>query len=87
MASIHGKNTRPEMLVRRYLHRLGFRFRIHDKRYPGRPDLILPKHRVAIFVYGCFWHGHERSNFRAASTRADWWKTIPSLESGLINLR
>ena len=74
MASIRGKNTRPEILVRRYLHRLGFRFRIHDRRYPGHPDLILPKYRVAIFIHGCFWHGHECSNFRPASTRADWWR-------------
>ena len=74
MASIKGRDTRPELLVRRFLHARGFRFRVHDKRYTGRPDVILPKYAVAIFVHGCFWHGHECANFRPSSTRALWWK-------------
>lgn len=58
MASIRAKDTRPEMLVRRYLHAAGLRFRLHDRRLPGRPDIVLKRHRVAIFVNGCFWHRH-----------------------------
>ena len=58
MAGIRGRNTRPEVLVRSFLHRHGFRFRIHGKRLPGRPDVILPKYRTVIFVHGCFWHRH-----------------------------
>lgn len=58
MASIRGKDTRPEMIVRRYLHAVGLRYRLHDRRLPGRPDLVLKRHKVAIFVNGCFWHRH-----------------------------
>lgn len=58
MASIRGKNTRPELLVRRGLHRLGFRFRLHRRDLPGRPDLVFPKYRAVLFVHGCFWHRH-----------------------------
>lgn len=73
MASIKGRDTRPEMIVRRFLHALGFRFRLHDRRFPGRPDLVLPRYRVAIFIHGCFWHGHNCDNFRRSTTRAQWW--------------
>jgi DNA mismatch endonuclease (patch repair protein) len=59
MASVKKGNTKPEMALRRALHREGFRYRLHDKRLPGRPDLVLPRHRAAIFVHGCFWHRHE----------------------------
>jgi DNA mismatch endonuclease (patch repair protein) len=59
MAGIRGKNTRPERLVRSFLHRQGFRFRLHTSTLPGRPDLILPKYKLAIFVHGCFWHRHQ----------------------------
>ncbi|MGO4185913.1 very short patch repair endonuclease, partial [Paenibacillus sp. TAF43_2] len=59
MSKIRSKNTVPEMIVRRYLHSRGFRFRLHDKKLPGKPDLILPKYKTAIFVHGCFWHAHE----------------------------
>lgn len=58
MASIRGKDTKPEMTVRRFLHGKGFRFRLHVRSLPGRPDLVLPKYRLAIFVHGCFWHRH-----------------------------
>lgn len=74
MAGIRGKNTKPEMLVRHGLHRRGFRFRLHDRSLPGHPDLILPRHNVAIFVHGCFWHGHDCHLFRWPRTREDFWK-------------
>jgi DNA mismatch endonuclease (patch repair protein) len=74
MAGIKGKNTRPEMLVRKGLHRSGFRFLLHDKRLPGKPDLVLPKYKAVIFVNGCFWHGHDCHLFKWPSTRADFWR-------------
>lgn len=74
MASIRSKDTRPEMLVRRYLHAVGLRFRLHDRRLPGRPDLVLKRHRVAIFVNGCFWHRHPGCKLatETASNVAFW---------------
>ena len=74
MAGIKGKNTRPEMLVRRGLHALGFRFVLHDRRLPGKPDMVLPRWRSAIFVHGCFWHGHDCPLFRWPSTRQEFWR-------------
>lgn len=59
MAGIKGKNTKPEMNVRRYLHSMGFRYRLHVKNLPGRPDVVLPKYKLVIFVHGCFWHRHK----------------------------
>lgn len=59
MAGIRGKNTKPELIVRRFLHARGFRYRLHYSRLPGQPDIIMPKHKVAIFVHGCFWHRHQ----------------------------
>lgn len=74
MAKVRSKNTKPEMLVRKALHRLGYRFRLHRSDLPGTPDLVLPKHRLAIFVHGCFWHRH--SGCGRASTpqtnKANW---------------
>jgi len=58
MASVKGKNTRPEVRVRSLLHRMGYRFRLHHKGLPGKPDIVLPKYRTCIFVHGCFWHQH-----------------------------
>ncbi|WP_213036382.1 very short patch repair endonuclease [Candidatus Nitrotoga fabula] len=58
MALITGKNTTPELMVRRALHKAGFRFRLHIKDLPGKPDIVLPKYKTVIFVNGCFWHGH-----------------------------
>jgi DNA mismatch endonuclease, patch repair protein len=75
MGRIRSKDTKPELLVRRGLHKRGFRFRLHDRTLPGRPDLILRKHRVAIFVHGCFWHGHDCPLFRWPRTREDFWRT------------
>lgn len=74
MAGIRGKNTKPEMIVRRRLHRLGFRFLVHDKRLPGKPDLVFPKWRGVIFVNGCFWHGHDCRLFKLPSTRTEFWR-------------
>lgn len=75
MSQIRSKNTRPEMIVRKFLFSKGFRYRIHDKKLPGKPDIVLPKYRTAIFVHGCFWHGHEGCKyFSLPKSNADWWK-------------
>jgi DNA mismatch endonuclease (patch repair protein) len=74
MAAIKGKNTKPEMRVRSVLHSLGYRFRLHRKDLPGRPDIVLPKYRVAIFVHGCFWHCHDCRYGRVVpATRSEFW--------------
>lgn len=73
MARIRGANTKPEIFVRSALHRAGFRFRIHPRALPGRPDIVLPKHRTVVFVHGCFWHRHGcRLASEPASRRAFW---------------
>lgn len=74
MSGIKGKNTKPELLVRRGLHALGFRFRLHSKDVAGKPDLIFRKYRAVIFVHGCFWHGHNCHLFRMPSTRTEFWQ-------------
>jgi DNA mismatch endonuclease (patch repair protein) len=74
MAGIRGKDTRPEMLIRRALHRLGFRYRLHARDLPGRPDLSFPRFHSVIFVHGCFWHGHSCHLFRWPSTRSTFWR-------------
>ncbi|MGH8242917.1 MAG: very short patch repair endonuclease [Steroidobacteraceae bacterium] len=74
MSGIRSRDTMPERLIRSELHRLGFRFRLHSSKIPGRPDLVLPKYRVAVFVHGCFWHGHDCPLFRLPRTRRDFWK-------------
>ena len=74
MSRIKGKNTKPEMLVRRFLHAQGFRYRLHDKKLPGKPDVVLAKYRTVIFVHGCFWHGHAHCKYYVIpKTRTDWW--------------
>ena len=74
MSQIRGKNTKPEMLVRRFLHARGFRYRLHDKKLPGKPDMVLPKYKTVIFIHGCFWHGHEGCRYYVVpKTRTDWW--------------
>ena len=76
MAGIRGKDTQPELAIRRALHAKGFRFRLHAKNLPGRPDLVLSKHRAVIFVHGCFWHRHGKCRFATTpATRADFWQT------------
>lgn len=75
MAGIRGKNTKPELLLRRALHAHGFRFRIHSSKVHGRPDIVLPKHRAVIFVHGCFWHRHEGCRYTTSpSTRPEFWQ-------------
>lgn len=74
MAGIKSKNTKPEMIVRRGLHALGFRFRLHDRNLPGKPDLVLSRWRAVIFVHGCFWHGHDCHLFRWPASKQDFWR-------------
>lgn len=74
MSGIRGKNTKPELTIRKALHARGFRYRIHCKDLPGNPDLCLPKYRAVIFVHGCFWHGHDCHLFKWPKTRPDFWE-------------
>ncbi|WP_085885858.1 very short patch repair endonuclease [Oceanibacterium hippocampi] len=75
MSGIRGKNTKPELALRRALHARGFRFRLHSKKVHGRPDLVLPKLRAAVFVHGCFWHRHVGCRYTTTpSTRRDFWQ-------------
>ncbi|WP_124354863.1 very short patch repair endonuclease [Pseudomonas chlororaphis] len=73
MSGIQGKNTSPELQIRQALHARGFRFRIHAKHLPGKPDLLLPKYKAVIFVHGCFWHGHNCRYFKVPQTRTEFW--------------
>ena len=74
MSQIKGKDTKPELLVRQYLHAQGLRYRLHDKALPGKPDLVLPKYKTIVFVHGCFWHKHEGCRyFVVPKTRTDFW--------------
>lgn len=74
MSGIKGKDTKPEMTVRRILHAAGFRYRLHDKKLSGKPDIVLPRYGAVIFVHGCFWHGHNHcSLFRMPSSRQEFW--------------
>lgn len=74
MSGIRGRNTKPEILVRSLLHRQGFRFRLHVRELPGKPDIVLPRYHAVIFVHGCFWHGHDCPLFRMPGTREDFWR-------------
>lgn len=74
MSRVKPKDTKPEILVRKYLHFRGLRFRLHDSRLPGKPDIVLPKYRTVIQVNGCFWHKHEGCKyFVVPKTRTEWW--------------
>lgn len=76
MAAIRGKNTKPEIKVRSILHSMGYRFRLHRKDLPGKPDIVLPRLTLAIFVHGCFWHHHDCRYGRAVPvTRAEFWES------------
>src|SRR5258708_6348600 len=78
MGLVRANNTKPELLVRRLVHRLGYRFRLHRRDLPGKPDLVFPARRKIIFVHGCFWHGHEcRLGRRRPKSRLDYW--IPKI--------
>ncbi len=71
---IKGKNTKPEMLVRKFLYANGYRYKLHDKSLPGKPDIVLPKYKTVIFVHGCYWHGHKNCKyFVVPKTRTEWW--------------
>jgi DNA mismatch endonuclease (patch repair protein) len=74
MSRVKSKNTKPELIVRKFLHAHGFRYKLHDKHLPGKPDIVLPKYKTVIFVHGCFYHGHEGCRyFVVPKTRTDWW--------------
>lgn len=73
MAAVKGRNTKPEVTVRKALHAAGYRFRLHRKDLPGRPDVVLPRHHVAVFVHGCFWHGHDCRRGRRPTSNAGFW--------------
>lgn len=74
MSRIKGKDTKPEMLVRKFLHANGYRYKLHDKKLSGKPDIVLPKYNTVIFVHGCFWHGHANCKyFKIPQTRTQWW--------------
>ena len=74
MSQIRSKNTKPELLVRKYLFAYGFRYRLHQKKLPGKPDIVLPKYKTVIFVQGCFWHGHEGCKYYVVpKTKTEWW--------------
>ncbi len=74
MSRIRAKDTKPELIVRKFLHSRGFRYRLHKKTLPGKPDITLPKYKTVIFVNGCFWHGHDGCKyFVVPKTRTEWW--------------
>lgn len=74
MSMIRGKNTKPEIIIRKFLYSKGFRFTLHKKELPGKPDIILSKYKTVIFVHGCFWHGHKNCKyFIVPKTRTKWW--------------
>lgn len=74
MAGIRAKNTKPELLLRRALHSRGFRYRLHSPILPGKPDIVFPKYRVAVFVHGCFWHAHDCKYFKLPRSRTEFWQ-------------
>lgn len=74
MAAIKARNTRPEMLVRKALHKAGFRYRLHVANLPGKPDLMFPRYKAVVFVQGCFWHQHQCAMFHWPKTRTEWWR-------------
>lgn len=93
MRRIKGKNTKPEILVRRLMHGMGYRFRLHRKDLPGKPDVVLPKYKTVVFVHGCFWHGHDcRKGTDRPSSNAEFWaekiaKNIERDRKSLVELR
>lgn len=74
MSRIRSTDTKPELLVRKYLHAQGYRYKLHDKTLPGKPDIVLPKYKTVIFIHGCFWHGHAHCKYyKVPQTRTEWW--------------
>lgn len=89
MARVGGKDTKPELVVRSLLHRMGFRFRLHRRDLPGKPDITLPKYKKVVFVHGCFWHGHKGcSRAKRPTTNTGFWekKLNKNLERDKKNL-
>lgn len=95
MSQIKATNTKPELLVRKFLHAQGFRYKLHDKKLHGKPDIVLPRYKTIIFIHGCFWHGHTNCKyFKVPQTRTQWWldkinrnkandeKTVKALKKG-----
>ena len=74
MSGIRGRDTKPELLLRKGLHAMGFRYKLHDKSLPGKPDLVFPRYWAVIFVNGCFWHGHDCHLFKWPKSRKDFWR-------------
>ncbi len=74
MSGIRGKNTKAEIEIRKKLFASGFRYRLHDTRLPGKPDIILPRYKAVIFIHGCFWHAHDCKLFKIPSTRRSFWR-------------
>lgn len=74
MAGIRAKDTKPELFIRKALHAKGFRYRLHDRKLPGKPDISFPKYKAIILVNGCFWHGHDCHLFKWPSTRQEFWR-------------
>jgi DNA mismatch endonuclease (patch repair protein) len=84
MSRIRSKDTKPEMLVRKFLHKNGFRYRLHVKNMPGKPDIVLPKYKTVIFIHGCFWHGHDGCKYYVVpKTRTEWW--LNKIGGNIIN--
>lgn len=75
MAGIRGKDTKPEIMLRLGLHRIGFRFQLHRANLPGKPDMVFPKHKAVLFAQGCFWHGHDCHLFKWPKSREEFWRT------------
>lgn len=76
MSRIRSKDTKPELLVRKFLFSRGVRYKLHDKKLPGKPDLVFPKYKTVVFVHGCFWHGHEGCKYYVVpKTKTDWWQS------------
>lgn len=74
MSGIRGRDTKPELRIRKALHARGFRYRVHQTRLPGKPDIVLPRFHAVVLVHGCFWHGHDCPLFRLPGTRTDFWQ-------------
>lgn len=74
MSGIRGKNTKPELLIRKALHNRGFRYRLHSANLPGKPDLVFPRYNAVLFVHGCFWHGHNCKLFKLPATHTEFWQ-------------
>ena len=90
MSRIKSRDTKPELIVQKFLFNKGFRYRVNDKRLPGKPDIVLPKYKTVIFIHGCFWHGHKNCKYAPTpKTRTDWWqaKIDTNKKRDIVNYR